>query len=54
MLMIPSHMFFKQVSDGRQSSWILQNGTDVSAIQRFVLNIYYSEDEGDINVIFPI
>lgn len=48
MLMIPPHVFFKQVNDGRQSSWILQNGTDVSATQRFVLNIHYSEDDRDI------
>lgn len=48
MLMIPPHVFLKQVNDGGQSSRILQNGTDVSAIQGLALHVHYSEDEGDI------
>lgn len=34
VLMILPHVFFKQVDDGCQSRWVLQNGTDVSARQK--------------------
>lgn len=39
VLMTLPHMFFKQVDDGCQSRWVLQNGTDVSTRQKVCIKM---------------